>query len=50
LGGFEDEVCVVFLKEFGGDDGVDLRIKFVKVCEGFDWCDYLKINLIDRTS
>ena len=39
LSGFEDEVCVVFFKGIGGDNGVDLRVNFVRVCVGFEWCD-----------
>ena len=39
LGWLECDIYVVLLYGFGGDSGVDLRLIFVKVSEGFDWCD-----------
>jgi len=33
---FLDEVYIVFFKRFVYDSEVDVREKFVKVCEGFD--------------
>jgi len=36
LGWLEGDIYVVLFYGFGGDSGVDLRIIFVKVCEGFD--------------
>jgi len=36
---FEGEIFVVLFKGFGGDYEVDLRVKLVKICEGFDWYD-----------
>jgi len=38
LGWLEDDIYVVFFfYGFGDDCRVNLRIIFVKVCEGFDW-------------
>jgi len=36
LGRFEGEIYVVLFEGFRGDVKVDLGIKFVKICEGFD--------------
>jgi len=33
---FKGEIYVVLLKRFGGDSEVDLRVTFLKVCEGFE--------------
>ena len=35
---------VVICYEFGGDSGVNLRVFFVKVCEGFNLYDKQKIK------
>jgi len=37
LGWLEGDIYVVLFYGFGGDIGVDLRVIFVKICEGFDW-------------
>jgi len=39
LSRFESEVCVDFLKGFGSNGEIDLKVKFVKVPERFDLCD-----------
>ena len=44
LGWLEGNIYVVLFYEFGGDSRIDLRVIFVKVCEGFDWCAQKKIK------
>jgi len=39
LSEFESEVYVVFVKRFGDNGRMDLRINFVKVCVEFEWCN-----------
>jgi len=31
--------CHILFDGFGGDNRVNFRVIFVKICEEFDWCD-----------
>lgn len=39
LSRFEDGVCVIYFKRFGGNIEIYLKINFVKVYVKFEWCD-----------
>ena len=39
LSELEGEDYVIFFKGFGDVNGVNLRVNFIKVCEGLNGCD-----------